>query len=120
MKAILLVSHGSHSPKTKQEVQALLEILKKRTGFSIFELAFLDVESPDIPTGLDTCVAKGAGSVLVLLNFLNSGRHVNNDIPAIVEAARLKHPHVDFCISEPVGQHERIADLFVDLIQQNT
>lgn len=120
MKAILLVSHGSHSPKTKQEVQSLLEILKSRTGFSIFELAFLDVESPDIPTGLDTCVTKGASSVLVLLNFLNSGRHVNQDIPAIVQAAKLKYPQVVFSISEPVGQHEKIADLFVDLIQQSS
>ena len=117
MKSILLVSHGSHSPKTKLEVQALLELLKQRTGYEIFELAFLDVEVPTIPMGLDTCVAKGASSVLVLLNFLNSGRHVNTDIPAIVEEARAKYPSVHFSISQPVGQHPRIADLFVDLIQ---
>ncbi len=117
MKSILLVSHGSHSPKTKEEVQALLDLLKKRTGVELFELAFLDVEVPTIPTGLDTCVAKGATSVFVLLNFLNSGRHVNQDIPAIVEEAKLKYPQVHFSISQPIGQHSKIADLFVDLIQ---
>ncbi|MBF0490574.1 MAG: CbiX/SirB N-terminal domain-containing protein, partial [Candidatus Omnitrophica bacterium] len=116
MKSIVLVSHGSYSPITKEEVTHLLEILKARTGVQIFELAFLEVEIPDISMGLDTCVQKGASEVLVLLNFLNSGRHVSKDIPRIVEEARQKHPHVKFAISPPIGQHLKIADLFVDLI----
>ena len=83
---------------------------------SIFAFAFLEIESPDIPTGLDMCVAEGATDVTVLLNFLNSGRHVNDDIPAIVNQAKFKYPNVKFTISSPVGQHPSIADLFIELI----
>ena len=116
MKSVLLVSHGSRSSKTKEEVALLVETLKRKTGILIIEFAFLEIESPSIPEGLDLCVQKGAKEVTVLLNFLNSGRHVNNDIPIIVQEAQTKHPRVVFSISQPVGQHEKIADLFVDLI----
>ena len=116
IKAVLLISHGSRSAKTKQEVNALVKDLQTRTGIAIFEYAFLEIEPPSIPEGIDICVAKGATQVIVLLNFLNSGRHVNNDIPDIVRQAGIKHPHVRFSITGPVGQHPKVAELFLDLI----
>ena len=116
MKAILLVSHGSRSAKTKQEVSALVETLRKRVKTDIFEFAFLELESPSIPEGIDICVNKGADQVTVLLNFLNSGRHVDTDIPVLVHEAENKYPRVRFSIITPVGQHPVIADLFADLI----
>lgn len=116
MRAILLVSHGSRSAKTKEEIEALIKILKQRSQISIFEYAFLEIEKPNIPEGLDICVAKGACEVIVLLNFLNAGRHVNDDIPEIVQHAAQKHSHVNFKVSSPVGQHPQIADLFLELI----
>jgi sirohydrochlorin ferrochelatase len=116
MKAILVVSHGSRSPKTKEEVSALVAILRQRMPQDIVEFAFLEIENPSIPDGIDLCVAKGAVEVVVTLNFLNAGRHVNEDIPAIVLAAKKKYPHVIFALSQPIGQHPQIPNLFIDLI----
>jgi len=117
MDSVLLISHGSRSSKSKEEVRTLVKYLKERTGVPVFEYAFLEIESPGIPEGIDRCVAQGATKVTVLLNFLNSGRHVNNDIPDIVAAAARKYPQVHFSISAPVGQHGRIAELFIDLLK---
>jgi sirohydrochlorin ferrochelatase len=116
MKAILLVSHGSRSPKTKDEISALVNILRQRLPSDIVEFAFLEIESPSIPEGIDSCAAKGAAEMVVVLNFLNAGRHVNEDIPAIVRAAQVRYPQIKFCISQPVGQHPQIPNLFIDLI----
>jgi sirohydrochlorin ferrochelatase len=116
MKAILLVSHGSRSPKTKEEIIALVGVLCQRLPQLIVEFAFLEIEPPSIPEGIDICAAKGAGEIIVTLNFLNAGRHVNEDIPAIVLEAQKKYPHIKFSISKPVGQHADIPNLFIDLI----
>jgi sirohydrochlorin ferrochelatase len=116
MKAILLVSHGSRSPKTKEEVSDLVDILRQRLPGVIAEYAFLEIEEPGIPQGIDKCVSQGAKEIVVTLNFLNSGRHVNEDIPAIVEAAAKKYPHIKIVISRPIGQHPQIPNLFIDLI----
>ncbi len=117
MKAILVVSHGSRSPETKKEVGALTQALRQLLPGTLVEFAFLEIASPSIPEGLDLCAAQGAKEIVVALNFLNSGRHVSGDVPALVEAARQRHSQVKFSITKPVGQHAQIPSLFVDLIK---
>ena len=116
MKAILIISHGSHSKKTKQEVITLVKNLRQRTRIPVIEYAFLEIESPSIPEGIEECVKKGAQEIFVTLNFLNSGKHVDEDIPRIVAEAQKKYPSVKLKITPPVGQHPKIPDLFLDLI----
>lgn len=118
MKAVLLISHGSRSPETKREVSSLVVRLRQRMTGGIVEFAFLELESPSIPEGIDLCVQKGADEIVVLLNFLNSGRHVDVDIPEIVRNAQAKHLPIKISITKPVGQHPKIEDLFFDLLQQ--
>ena len=76
----------------------------------------MEIEAPNIPEGIDLCVFQGAAHVVVTLNFLNAGRHVDEDIPAIVLAAQQKYPHVRITMTKPIGQHHKIPDLFIDLI----
>ena len=116
MKAILLVSHGSRSPKTKEEILALVNVLRQRLPGKIVEFAFLEIERPGIPDGIDICAAQGATEIVVTLNFLNAGRHVDEDIPSIVRSAIKKYPQIKFILSCPVGQHPQIPNLFIDLI----
>ena len=117
MKAVLLISHGSRSPKTKQEIARLVKALKRKSKVPIFEFAFLEIERPSIPEGIRKCVDSGAREIRVLLNFLNSGRHVGEDIPKIVNEARLKYPSVKFRITPPIGQHPKIDEVFVELLR---
>jgi sirohydrochlorin ferrochelatase len=116
MKAVLLISHGSRLSKTKDEIVRLIFSLRPKTNIPIFEYAFLEIESPSIPEGIDLCVEKGATEIIVLLNFLNAGRHVDKDIPRIINESRKKYSNVKIRMSRPVGQHEGMEDLFIDLI----
>jgi sirohydrochlorin ferrochelatase len=119
MKAVLIISHGSRSPKTKQELQSLIEVLKKKSKIELITDAYLELEKPSIPEGIDWCVEGGATSIIVALNFLNSGRHVDEDIPNIIKESQRKHPTVRITLTSPIGQHPKINDLFLDLIQSN-
>jgi len=116
LKAILLVSHGSRSPKTKEEIVFLVNALRQRLPGVMIEFAFLEIENPNIPEGIDKCVAHGAKQIVVTLNFLNAGRHVDIDIPAIVKTARSKYPSLYITITKALGQHAQIPNLFIDLI----
>jgi len=117
MKSVLFVSHGSRFPQANEEAQSFAEELKQRSGVPIFEHAFLDIAPPSIPEGIDACIQKGATEIVILLNFLNTGRHVDEDIPYIVDEARAKYSGVTFHITKPVGQHDQIVDLFLDMIE---
>ncbi len=114
--AILVVSHGSHSPQTKEEVSRLVEKIKAESKYKFVDFAFLEIENPDIPRGLKNCIDSGAKKIIVLLNFLNSGRHVDEDIPAIVDKIKAEYPTHTFVISPPIGQHPNIVSLFLDYL----
>lgn len=117
MKAILLVSHGSRAPETEKEIRDLIGQLKKVSKLPILEYAFLEITAPSIPEGIDTCIQKGAKEISVLLNFLNTGKHVNEDIPRIVDQAKKMYPNICFKITKPIGQHPGISGLFLDIIE---
>ena len=119
MTAIIVISHGSHSPKTKVEVEQLVRKLKQTTPFEIVEYAFLEIEKPSIPEAIKQSVERGAKKIIILLNFLNSGKHVDEDIPKMINAATREYPFVKFQITKPVGQHPKIPELFLDLLKKS-
>jgi sirohydrochlorin ferrochelatase len=49
------------------------------------------------------CVAAGATHVVVAPYFLSRGRHIQDDIPALVADARAQHPGVQFSVAAPIG-----------------
>lgn len=116
MKAILLISHGSHSSQMLEEVKELADCIKKKTGVRILNIAFAGVGNPTVDVGLKTCVSQGADEIFVLLNFLNSGKHVDEVIPDFINRARSQFPDVRISVFPPIGLHPRFPELFIDLI----
>ena len=105
MKALLIVAHGSRRQKSNQEVMALAEQLRRsqQTDFDLIEAAFLELADPSIPEGIALCINHGANEVIVFPYFLNSGRHVTEDIPAILDDTRAQHPDVCIVLSQHIG-----------------
>lgn len=119
MKSVLLVSHGSRNKKCLDEIKVTTEKIKSAIQLDIIEYAFLEIEHPLIPEGIEKCIKQGAEEVLVLLNFLNAGRHTESDIPEIVADVRKKYPNIKVKISTPVGQQDGMIDLFCKLVHEN-
>ena len=119
MKAVLLISHGSQFSATEREVKGFIDRLKQQSPVTIIEYAFLEISYPSIPEGIDICVEQGATEIIILLNFLNAGKHVVEDIPRILNEARNKHSNVTFMITQPIGKHDKIVKLFLDMIESS-
>ena len=119
MKAVLLVSHGSKNKKTLEEVRVTTEKLQSQNPDHLVDFAFMEIENPLIPEGVKSCIDRGAKEVLILLNFLNTGRHTQEDVPEIVEGVKREYPDIKISISSPVGQQEGMIDLFTTLIHES-
>ena len=50
------------------------------------------------------CVARGVEAVVIAPYFLSRGRHIQEDIPALVRQAQIKHPGVKCVVAEPIGE----------------
>ena len=114
MNSLLLVAHGSRREQSNEEVRVLAKKLKDRCGkkFPVIHAAFLELADPLIPAGLQKCIDDGASKITVLPYFLNTGRHVAEDIPEIVEAFR-KNTDVEINIATHLGASEMMLDLLV-------
>ena len=117
MKALLLIAHGSRRQQSNDEVVLLADKLKKNCTeqYHIVHAGFLELAETLIPDGIKKCVDDGATSVVVLPYFLNSGRHVVEDIPNIVDETRPVFPDVDI----KVAQHLGASDLMMDLLMSS-
>ena len=47
--------------------------------------------------------------------FLGAGRHVRQDLPALVERLRRDHPRIALDLRQPVGEDGRVLDLLADI-----
>jgi len=114
MKALLLVAHGSRRKQSNDEVVLLAEKLKSQCSqqYNIVNAAFLELAEVLIPDGIKQCVTDGATSIVVLPYFLNSGRHVVEDVPNIINDCIGQYPDIEISLAPHLGA----SDLMMDLI----
>lgn len=119
MEALLLVAHGSRRKQSNDEVIELVAALREKCSqqYPVVHASFLEISSPLIPDGVRKCVEDRAESITVLPYFLNTGRHVADDIPTIVEECRAEYPHVDIRIASHLGASPLILDLVIKSAQ---
>ncbi len=122
MKALLLIAHGSRRKQSNEEVINLAEKLHQRCSseFPIIHGGFLELATPLIPDGIEQCINEGATSITVLPYFLNSGRHVVEDIPRIVDETGEKFPAVPITIAQHLGASDLMIDLLISSAKSAT
>ena len=115
MKALVLVAHGSRRKQSNEEVVELATKLKLHCNneYDMVHAGFLELASPSIPEGIQNCIDAGATQVTVLPYFLNSGRHVVEDIPNEVNQARAANPKSDIRIAQHLGASDLMMDLLI-------
>ncbi|KAJ1395033.1 hypothetical protein B484DRAFT_314431, partial [Ochromonadaceae sp. CCMP2298] len=80
---IIIVDHGS------RKETANLSLLQVRTfklssGHQLVEAAHMELAEPSIATAYQRCVEQGASHIVCHPYFLSRGRHVQEDIPALM------------------------------------
>ena len=79
----------------------------------IVEAAHMELASPTIQEGVDTCIERGATEIVAHPYMLAPGRHATQDIPKMAQKAVQSHPHVVITTSEPLGIDDALMDLIL-------
>ncbi|MDD3295464.1 MAG: CbiX/SirB N-terminal domain-containing protein [Geobacteraceae bacterium] len=116
--AILLMAHGSRVSEANDAVHEIAKMVRDFAGYDIVEVSFRENHAPNIQQGIDACVARGAGRILLVPYFLYMGAHVREDLPREMEEARLRHPGVEMAMAGHLGVHKRLAKLVIDRIEE--
>lgn len=116
--AVLLIAHGSRHAPANDDLFRLAERVAAAGDYPIVEPAFLELAEPDIPTGGDRCVARGAARVLMVPYFLSEGVHLTRDLGAARDELRGRHPGVPFVLGRPLGPDPLLDRLIGERIRQ--
>jgi sirohydrochlorin ferrochelatase len=100
--AILLIAHGSRQEAANRDLTELATRIEATGQHPIVEGSFLELAQPDIPTGGDRCVARGAAS---------AGIHLERDLSAARDELSRRHPQVTFHLGAPLGPHPLLDQL---------
>ena len=117
--AILLMGHGSRVAAANDALYEVAAMVRDTCNFEIVEVAFREMHAPDIQTGIDRCVAKGAGRILLYPYFLFAGAHVLEDLPEEMEAAAARYPGLELLLGKPLGVHPKLGEIVCERIGES-
>ena len=113
-QALLIVDHGSRLAEANEMLGGVADLLRRQRPGLIVHIAHMDLVEPTVRQGLEACVRDGATEVIVHPYMLSPGNHATNDIPHQVEQAALGFPRLRFRVTEPLGLHEKIAQVVLE------
>lgn len=114
--AILMMAHGSRIAEANDAAREVAAMAQEMTGFEIFEVSFRELHEPNIQSGIDVCVAKGAQRILLMPYFLFMGAHVLHDLPEEIEEAQKRHPGLVMEMGGHLGAHRKLAEIETERI----
>lgn len=109
--AVLLLGHGSRTEEANEGMHEVVERLRAAHPGWRVEAAFLEINAPSIPEGIDICAAAGAQQIVLLPYFLHLGNHVQEDMPRFVAEGRRRHPGREIVLGPHLGFHEKLVEI---------
>jgi sirohydrochlorin ferrochelatase len=116
--AILMMAHGSRIAEANDAAREVAVMVQEMTGFEIVEVSFRELHEPNIQQGIDACVARGAGRILLMPYFLFMGAHVQHDLPEELLEAQKRHPGLVMEMGGHLGVHRKLAEIEAERICQ--
>lgn len=114
-RGIVLLGHGSRDPAWRDPMDAVAARVRERAPGVPVACAFLEWQAPDLDAAIDAVAAQGATSVVVLPVFVGLGKHVREDLPRRLAAARARHPELAIRALASVGEHPGALDCMASI-----
>ncbi|MEM1766668.1 MAG: precorrin-8X methylmutase [Candidatus Bathyarchaeia archaeon] len=112
---LILVGHGSRSPKHRESIEEIAEIIRHRSRFKVVEVAFMIKNRPTIDEAIGKLALHGIKKAVLIPVFIASGSHTDRDIPeqlGLKDGQRkVKRGDVEIIYGEPIGPDRRLAEI---------
>jgi sirohydrochlorin cobaltochelatase len=114
--SLLLMAHGTPLPTANAPLYTIADALVKQLGLAGSLVSYLDCNTPTIPDAFDQLVAGGAQQIIALPYFLHLGRHVAEDLPALVAQAKAKHVNTSLLLAQHLDYDVCLVDAVEGLL----
>jgi sirohydrochlorin cobaltochelatase len=111
---LLWMAHGTPLESANTPLYALLARVQECAGYAFGMTAYLDCNKPEIPEAAALLIAQGARRLVALPYFLHLGRHVREDLPALMMRIQTEHPGVEIVAARHLDYDLLLAGVAAD------
>ena len=104
MRGIVLLAHGARDPDWARPFEEIRERVRAARPEYPIEIAYLERMSPTLEEAIEALARAGAPAITVFPIFMGQGGHLKQDIPRILDAIRVSHPHVPIALETALGE----------------
>ena len=101
--ALVLFAHGSRDPKWAEPFKAIQALIRAQAPDLPVELAFLELMQPGIQECLGVLAKQGITRISIVPIFLAAGRHLREDLPALIAPIQKQYPDFVINVTAPIG-----------------
>lgn len=116
MKALIIIAHGSRREQSNNEIVSMVDRIRLMVNSQYERIthSFLEICGPSLTEAVEDCIRKGARDITVYPLFLNSGNHVQRDIPEMIRELDAAWPDCRIRLLQHFGGSEDIASLIAN------
>jgi len=119
-QGIIFIAHGSKKEASNEEFILMCETISHNIqNFSHKKAAFLELATPSIQSVVEEFLEDGVKRIVCYPFFLNSGKHVQVDIPNIIKELQTLNSEVKFELLPHFGTSAKINDIIVNDINEH-
>ncbi len=117
MKGVLILAHGSRIEATKNTINQVVDMVRKKIEGCPLQIAYMEFCEENIEHGIKTLAEQGVTEIKVVPYFLFEGIHIKEDIPNEIAECLKAYPGVTVEMGKTLGVDERLAEILVDRIE---
>ena len=116
MQGLVLFAHGARDPEWARPFEAIRDRVAAAKPDVPVTLAYLEIMQPSLGDAIAALHAKGCTAIKVFPLFMAQGGHLKQDVPKLIEAARIRNQNVDVRLQMALGDVPEIRDLIAQWI----
>ena len=112
-----LLAHGSRNPQWRLPFEVIAARLQVAQPQRRIMLCYLELWTPSLDEGMREAYAAGLRQYRISPLFWSSGRHLQEDLPALVAQLRAELPGCEIRVDGPLGESEMIIRAALQALQ---
>ena len=115
---LLIMAHGSPHPESNAPIYGIAKRVRACGRYADVTVCFMELNQPSIPDAIDDIIGRGIDHIIATPYFLQLGNHVKDDLPAIIAAARMRHPASTILLTEHLAYDRLLVSVIADRVAE--
>ena len=115
MEALIIIAHGSKVKSSNDEIVDIISKIKNNlTTTELLVLhAFLELSEPSISVSINRDIDENCKKIKIFPYFLAAGKHVQEDIPSVIQEFKDSYPKIEFILLPHIGKCNGIENMII-------